>query len=241
MTPNRTPQPFRRVAASLAAGALAAVLATGCTAGDGDAGGRDVNGAPSSSGAGVAAGAVCHGLFAGDAGKALAAALGTGTFARSTDTDSVGAAAGKLAEEPVAGGSAWRERRMCTLYKDTDSKVAELTVDAERVLPAVADAPRKAPDAAAYELGRRAWADPNKAAVFVDCVSPRLAGSEGGSPAVVSVSAWNRTSPRGDTAAYREANLAMAHAAALALVKELGCKGAAGLPEHLTVQEIPAG
>ncbi|MFC9298763.1 hypothetical protein ACFTWH_22740 [Streptomyces sp. NPDC057011] len=216
---------------------LTVVLATGCSAGGGEAEGRDA----SSSTPGLAAGEVCHRLFAGNAEKSLTVALGSGTFARSTDRDSVQAATGELAAEPVSGGNSWQERRICTLYKDADSNVAELTVTAERVLPGVADAKRTDPDAARYRVGRNAWADPNRGVVYVDCVSSRLVGTEGAAPAVLAVSAWNRTSPHGDTAAYREANLTLAHAAAVALVKDLGCKDNGGLQERLTVQEVPAG
>ncbi|MFD9411063.1 hypothetical protein ACFWBN_29120 [Streptomyces sp. NPDC059989] len=237
MTRSRTQERSGRVRAGLAAGVLTVVLATGCSAGDGGTEGGDASSGPT----GSAAGEVCHRLFAGDAEKSLTAALGSGTFARSTDRDSVQAATAELAAEPVAGGDTWRERRICTLYKDADSNVAELTVTAERVLPGVADAKHTDPDAARYRVGRNAWADPNRGVVYVDCVSPRLAGAEGASPAVLAVSAWNRTSPHGDAAAYRQANLTLAHAAAVALVKELGCKDSGGLQERLTVQEVPAG
>lgn len=167
--------------------------------------------------------------------------MGTEGFSRSTDGDGVKDAAEKLAGEPVAGGDSWRERRICGVYEQEASTIAGLTVTAERVVPAVADAPHTSPEVARYQLGRTAWANANRAVVYIDCISPRLAGAEEANPAVLAVSAWNRRFPQGDVAKYREANLALAYVASVALVKELGCKNNGGLADRLTVQEVPAG
>ncbi|MFG2984781.1 hypothetical protein ACGFYQ_26595 [Streptomyces sp. NPDC048258] len=149
-------------------------------------------------------------------------------------------AAGKLAAEPVDDG-AWREQRVCSVQKGPEAGIADLTVTAERVRPAVADASHTGPGTARYALGRGAWADADKAVVYVDCISPKLPGADGATPAVLAVRAWNRTFPQGDAAKYREANLALAHAASVALAKELGCRDNGGLPDKLTVRELPAG
>lgn len=218
-----------------AAGALvAALVLTGCGGADGDRA-KEKDAAPS-----LVAAEVCHGLFAGPAERALATTLGAEAFSRSTDDDTVGRAAAELAEDSAGRAGGPRERRICTLYKNPGSNIAELTVDAERVTSAIADAKHTAPAAASYRLGRSAWADPNKAVIYVDCTSPKAAAGTGAEPAVLAISAWNRTFPQGEAAKYREANLTLAHAAAVAIVKELGCKDGAGLPDRLTVQELPA-
>lgn len=216
---------------TVAAGVVAALMLTAC--GDGDDNGEEP--APS-----VAAGEACHGLFAGDEGKALRATLGAETFSRSADDESVGAVAEELAAEPLVD-DVLRERRICSVHKGSQAGIADLTVTAERVRPAVADAPHTKPEVVRYQLGRTAWATADKAVVYVDCLSPRLPGADGTTPAVLAISAWNRTFPRGDAVKYREANLALAHAGAVALVKELGCRDNSGLPDRLTLREVPPG
>ncbi|MFD3720244.1 hypothetical protein [Streptomyces sp. NPDC058674] len=209
----------------------AALLLVGC----GGGGGGDGEGKAEVP---VAAAEACHGLFRGDGGAALRVASGAEAFAPSTDGESAKDAAGKLAAEPMDDG-AWREHRICSVRKGTEAGVADLTVTAERVRPGVADAAQTGPGAARYALARGAWADASKAVVYIDCVSPRLQGADGASPAVVAVRAWNRDFPRGDDAKYREANLALAHAAALPLVEALGCEDNGGVPDRLTVQRTP--
>lgn len=215
---------------TVAAGVVAALMVTAC--GGGDDSGKEAE--PR-----VTAGEVCHGLFAGDEGKALRTTLGAET-SHSVDDESVRDVAEKLAAEPLDGG-AWRERRICSVHKSPQAGIADLTVTAERVRPEVADAPHTKPGTARYQLGRIAWADINKGVVYVDCLSPRLPDADGVNPAVLAISAWNRTFPQGDVAKYREANLALAHAGAVALAKELGCKDHGGLSDRLTVKELPAG
>ncbi|MFB6620517.1 hypothetical protein ACFCV9_40900 [Streptomyces sp. NPDC056367] len=218
---------------ALAAASAAALMLTACGGGGADGAGEEPE-------PGVVAGEVCHGLFAGDEGKALRTTLGTETFAQSPDDESAGEAARKLAAESTDDG-AWREQRICSVHKGPQAGIADLTVTAERVQPAVADATHSGPGVARYVVGRGAWADANKAVVYVDCLSPKLAGADGTSPAVLAVSAWNRTFPQGDAAKYQEPNLVLAHAGAVALAKELSCKDNGGLADRLTAQPAPAG
>ncbi|MGT2528643.1 hypothetical protein ACU4GG_17020 [Streptomyces nojiriensis] len=217
---------------AVAAGSAAALMLTAC-GGGADGGGEESEPV-------VVAGEVCHGLFAGDEGKALRTTLGTETFAQSADDESAGDAARKLAAEPMDDG-AWREQRMCSVRKGPQAGIADLTVTAERVRPAVADATHSGPGVARYVMGRGAWADANRAVVYVDCLSPKLAGADGTSPAVLAVSAWNRTFPQGGAAKYQEANLMLAHAGAVALAKELSCKDNGGLADKPTLQQAPEG
>ncbi|WP_412077865.1 hypothetical protein ACLF6K_26990 [Streptomyces xanthophaeus] len=212
-------------------GMAAAMVLTACAGGDDRGKETEQSSAP---------GEVCGGLFAGDAGAALRTALGSGPFQPSVGGESAGDAAGKLAAEPL-DDDAWREHRLCSVHKGSEAGIADLTVTGERVSPAIADAPHTRPEVARYAVGRGAWADANRAVVYVDCVSSRLAGADGSTPAVVAVSAWNRTFPQGDVAKYREANLTLAHAGAVAVVKELGCRDNAGLTDRPAVQEVPAG
>ncbi|MFF4008408.1 hypothetical protein [Streptomyces sp. NPDC001717] len=218
---------------AVAAGSAAALMLTAC-------GGGGADGGEEESEPGVVAGRVCHGLFAGDEGKALRTTLGAETFAQSADDESAGDAARRLAAEPMDDG-AWREQRICSVHKGPQAGIADLTVTVERVRPAVADATHSGPGVARYVVGHGAWADVNKAVVYVDCLSPKVAGADGTSPAVLAVSAWNRTFPQGDVVKYQEANLVLAHAGAVALAKELSCKDNGGLTDKPTMQQAPAG
>ncbi|MEV6953901.1 hypothetical protein [Streptomyces sp. NPDC051183] len=89
-----------------------------------------------------------------------------------------------------------------------------------------------------YDLGRNALALSHQARLFFDCASARLAGLEKAVPVKASVNVLNGSEK--DDPALREANLAMVHSAALAMAKELGCKGGGGLPAKLVVKEKAA-
>ncbi|MEV8587969.1 hypothetical protein AB0424_13650 [Streptomyces sp. NPDC051180] len=87
---------------------------------------------------------------------------------------------------------------------------------------------------ALYAMGREASADNKTAALFVQCTSPRLKGSDE-RPAPLAADLSFRKSLKGDypanTPATREAYLTVLHSATLAIVKKLGCENNAGLPE----------
>ncbi|MFD9356504.1 hypothetical protein [Streptomyces sp. NPDC060031] len=89
-----------------------------------------------------------------------------------------------------------------------------------------------------YDLGRNALALSHQARLFFDCASTRLAGLDKTVPIRASVNVSNGSEE--DDPALREANLAIAHSAALAMVKELGCKDNGGLPDKLVVKEKAA-
>ncbi|MFF2195184.1 hypothetical protein [Streptomyces sp. NPDC058157] len=89
-----------------------------------------------------------------------------------------------------------------------------------------------------YDLGRSALAISRQAKLFFDCASARLAGLARAVPVetIVSVSDGSE----GDQPALREANLTVAHSAALAMARELGCKDDGGLPERLLLRQTAA-
>ncbi|GGZ75913.1 hypothetical protein GCM10010371_39650 [Streptomyces subrutilus] len=89
-----------------------------------------------------------------------------------------------------------------------------------------------------YALGRNALALSDRAKLFFDCASARLAGADTAVPVAASVTVSHGSD--GDDPRLREANLAVVHSAARALAAELGCKDGGGLPEKLTVQEKSA-
>lgn len=81
-----------------------------------------------------------------------------------------------------------------------------------------------------YDMGREAQSGPDTAYLFVECVSPRLKGSQE-RPARIRGTLRFPKSELPDTVATREANLTVLHSVTLALVKRLGCVGNAGLAE----------
>ncbi|MFE2142939.1 hypothetical protein ACFXA3_14565 [Streptomyces sp. NPDC059456] len=89
-----------------------------------------------------------------------------------------------------------------------------------------------------YDLGRNALVLSDRARLFFDCAGTRLAGPGTAVPVEVSVSLSSGS--RGDEPALREANLAIAHSAALVMSRELGCQGNGGLPDALVVREKAA-
>lgn len=85
-----------------------------------------------------------------------------------------------------------------------------------------------------YGMGREASADNESAALFVQCTSPRLKGSDKQPAPLGSELRFDKSlkgSYPANTPATREAYLTVLHSVTLAVVKELGCENNAGLPE----------
>ncbi|WP_327283642.1 MULTISPECIES: hypothetical protein [unclassified Streptomyces] len=89
-----------------------------------------------------------------------------------------------------------------------------------------------------YELGRNALVLSDQAHLFFDCAGTRLAGPDTAVPVKVGVSLSSGS--KGDEPSLREANLAIAHSAALAMSRELGCRDNGGLPAVLVVKQKAA-
>ncbi|MDX2559120.1 hypothetical protein PV371_05595 [Streptomyces sp. TX20-6-3] len=91
-----------------------------------------------------------------------------------------------------------------------------------------------------YGMGRETSSDNKTAYLFLECSSPRLKGS-GEVPArikgMLRAHASREESLPSNTAATREAYVAILHSVSLAVVRELGCENDAGLPEKPVLTE----
>ncbi|MFF0431837.1 hypothetical protein ACFYU9_06385 [Streptomyces sp. NPDC004327] len=81
-----------------------------------------------------------------------------------------------------------------------------------------------------YAMGREAQSGPKRAYLFVTCVSSQLKGSDQRPARIRGALRFNK-SKLPDTPAVREANLTVLHSVTLAVVKKLGCRDNAGLPD----------
>ncbi|MGW8765540.1 hypothetical protein ACWGN5_23865 [Streptomyces sp. NPDC055815] len=91
-----------------------------------------------------------------------------------------------------------------------------------------------------YGMGLEANTDNKSAYLFVECVSPRLKGSDS-RPALIGAEFEFdkpvKTAYPPNTPATREAYLTVLHSVTLAVVKKLGCEGDAGLPAKPVFEE----
>ncbi|MFJ6421682.1 hypothetical protein [Streptomyces hydrogenans] len=89
-----------------------------------------------------------------------------------------------------------------------------------------------------YDMGVEAHAGPEKAYLFVRCVSPRLKGSDSRNARIEGrlIHFWSKLP---DTAPIREAHLTILHSATLAVVRKLGCEDDAGLAEKPVLKPLP--
>ncbi|MGW9054221.1 hypothetical protein ACWGOT_29355 [[Kitasatospora] papulosa] len=90
--------------------------------------------------------------------------------------------------------------------------------------------PRAGSGTVFYTMGKRSEARGTGASLYLECVSPRLKGSET-EPLRVYGSFTVGESDAPDTPETRDANLEILHTGALSVVKELGCENNAGLPD----------
>ncbi|MFE9044328.1 hypothetical protein ACFYOG_25950 [Streptomyces sp. NPDC007818] len=89
-----------------------------------------------------------------------------------------------------------------------------------------------------YDMGVEAQSGPKKAYLFVQCISPRLEGSERRPARIRGTLVFNE-SELPDTVPVREANLTVLHSVTLAVVRKLGCEDDAGLTEKPVFKALP--
>ncbi|MFI8514684.1 hypothetical protein ACIGHB_26515 [Streptomyces sp. NPDC085460] len=89
-----------------------------------------------------------------------------------------------------------------------------------------------------YDMGVEGHSGPGKAYLFVECVSPRLEGSGSRHARIKGTLTYN-WSKLPDTVPVREANLTVLHSVTLAVVRQLGCEGDAGLAEKPVFRALP--
>ncbi|MEU5168997.1 MULTISPECIES: hypothetical protein [Streptomyces] len=81
-----------------------------------------------------------------------------------------------------------------------------------------------------YSMGKRSEVGEKSASLYLECISPQVEGSEE-VPLRIHGGFGHGESDAPDNRRFRNANMEILHAGALALVKELDCKDRAGLPE----------
>ncbi|MFE5796669.1 hypothetical protein ACFQ8C_29400 [Streptomyces sp. NPDC056503] len=89
-----------------------------------------------------------------------------------------------------------------------------------------------------YDMGVEAHAGPERAYLFVRCVSPRLKGSDSRNARIKGTLTYN-WSKLPDTVPVREATLTVLHSVTLAVVRKLGCENDAGLTEKPVFKPKP--
>ncbi|MFE1379440.1 hypothetical protein ACFW6S_10930 [Streptomyces sp. NPDC058740] len=175
----------------------------------------------------VTAAQQCDQTLSPGAAKALEALLGTEKF----DAAPVGAldrAVGQLTEDYAQGKRRSTHPPMCRPSPADASVQLDIAFGLYDEDDLFGDAPPVGLHP--YDMGREAQSGSDRAYVFVECVSPRLKGSER-RPARIRGTLRFPKSGLPDTVATREANLTVLHSVTLALVKRLGCAGNAGLAE----------
>ncbi|WP_299538314.1 hypothetical protein [uncultured Streptomyces sp.] len=206
-----------------AAAGLVVALGAGLVA----CGSEDTAGKEDGATAYVGADEVCGGLFEGALAKKLETVTGTTEFFDKGDgTDKVVEALTRGYESghrSAAGGDLCEFSRKGGRPRDA----ADITFS--MYAPQDLEDPSTAPGTQAYTMGKRSEARGAGASIYLACVSPELKGSST-DPLRVYGSFTNK-SDAADTPEIRAANLEILHAGALSVVKELGCEGAAGLPE----------
>ncbi|WP_137989074.1 hypothetical protein [Streptomyces vilmorinianum] len=171
----------------------------------------------------------CDGILSPEAAKALPTVLRTERF-RNMATGGVGRAVEELTSD-YANGKRWSTHSyMCRVR--AESGRAALDIDFGLYDPSDLIGEGRVINMYPYEgMGREAHAGFKRAYLFLECVSPRLKGSEEVPVRIRGRVDLDKPWPP-DTVATREANLTVLHSVARAIVKELGCENNAGLPEE---------
>ncbi|MFJ3585327.1 hypothetical protein ACIPPS_24305 [Streptomyces sp. NPDC090127] len=167
------------------------------------------------------------------AAGALTTVLRTDTFTHAP-TGGLERAADEVASDYARGEAAWHED-MCTARPKTGR--AALKVDFRLYDPVDLIGKTRVAHLHPYEgMCREVHAGFRTAFLYVDCVSPRIEGSQEVPVRVAGTLDLDPPWPP-DTVAIREANLTALHAATLALVKRLGCGNNAGLPDRAVLKK----
>ncbi|MCX5390981.1 hypothetical protein [Streptomyces sp. NBC_00094] len=201
-----------RTLTSVTAGLALCVLLTACTGGEEE---------PPR----VTAAQQCDGTLSQGAAEGLETVLGTKTF-NPAGSGGLRRAVEQLEEDQAKGERRTSHPSMCEV-QDADGRRG---LDVQFGLYDESDLFGKTRSAGlyAYDMGREARAGSKRAYLFLECVSPRLKGSQERPARIRGTVEVGPPFPQ-DTAAVREANLTVLHSVGLAVARELGCEGDAGL------------
>uniref|UniRef100_UPI0024A8EAA4 hypothetical protein n=1 Tax=Streptomyces sp. CC208A TaxID=3044573 RepID=UPI0024A8EAA4 len=177
----------------------------------------------------------CDDTLSVDAAKALETVLKTKKF-NPASSGGLQRAVEQLTEDQAKGERRSSHPPMCTV-QDTDGR-PELNVEFGLYDESDLFGEVRGAHLYPYDMGREVQAGYRKAYLFLECVSPRLKGSEK-RPAQIRGTVDIGIPLPPDTVAIREANLTVLHSVALAVVRKLGCENDAGLTEKPVFKPKP--
>ncbi|MFF0754547.1 hypothetical protein [Streptomyces sp. NPDC004267] len=134
----------------------------------------------------------------------------------------------QLIEDYAAGGLRSRSRNFCSASADASPDRVDILFGRYDDSDLIGDGDPVGLHP--YDIGREAFSGPKAANLFVTCVSSQLKGSSNRPAQFQGMLRFN-DSKLPDTPAVREANLTVLHSVTLAVVKKLGCRDNAGLPD----------
>ncbi|MFF4246714.1 hypothetical protein ACFYY2_19920 [Streptomyces sp. NPDC001822] len=177
----------------------------------------------------VGAADVCGDVFAGPLAEMVEKATGDKVFFRKSPKGMERVVA--ALKEGYASGRPWAEGDTLCLLRPKDSDQTD-----KGGVTFTMYAPQDVEDEGLpaghelYTMGVQSSVGRGNAALYFECVSPRLKGSDT-TPLRIHGSFGRGESDAPDTREYRDLNMTILHAVSLKLVKELDCADNGGLPE----------
>lgn len=176
----------------------------------------------------VGADKVCGGLFDASLAKKVEAVTTDSEFFYQSD-EGLKAVVEALTDGYESGRSWATGKALCELSPKGGGAGDGAAVKFSMYAPQDVKDSRTDPGTVSYTMGKRSEARATGASLYLECVSPRLKGSEA-QPLRIYGSFSVGESDAPDAPETRDANLEILHTGALSVVKELGCENDAGLP-----------
>ncbi|MFD9499063.1 hypothetical protein [Streptomyces sp. NPDC060035] len=179
----------------------------------------------------VGAEEACDGLFAGPLAKQVEAVTGdTEFFATGNKGKAMSNVVNALKRGYAAGRSSATGADLCELDPKGGGLGDGAGIKFSMYAPQDVEEPGGPAGAELYTMGKKSEVREGGASLYLECVSPQIKGSEK-VPLRIYGGFGRGESDAPDSRRFRNANMEILHAGALALVKELGCERDAGLPE----------
>ncbi|MDF6020734.1 hypothetical protein [Streptomyces sp. JH34] len=184
----------------------------------------------------VGADEVCDGLFDGPLAKQVELVTGdTEFFAMGAEGGAMSSVVDAL-KRGYASGRSWATGGdLCELDPKGGRLGEGADIKVSMYAPQDVEDSRDQAATELYTMGKRSEVGERSASLYLECVSPQIEGSEE-IPLRIHGGFDRGESSAPDSRRFRNANMEILHAGALALVKELDCKDRAGLPETPVLQ-----
>ena len=178
---------------------------------------------------------LCGAQLSTGARKALLYVLGSKEFTTSESTTALGKTARALVsgyqEKGPDDSATTEEYELCTAYGPAADFGVELSFYLSKTVPAPTPL---LPKFTQYEMGELALSRPLNAFLYMKCSSGSF--SSDGDSVLIRGELTNLLAVKSHDDTLREQNMNVLHAVSLAMVKELGCKGDAGLPARFSAR-----